>query len=628
MFRSIRTKIMVLQIGLVLSVAISLGVITYLITFSSLRDSQKQNLEYLAKHISEQLSVAINNKGQLLEKIATSEMVENYFKKPMDSLLAEYFSKYSQDFAMLSYADDEGTEEVKVLNGRMGTKLFNVSNMSVFQFAARNPNKVFSTYSAACPDTGASCVEYGYFNKNFFDENIGFISGRVPIAELIKTIHDFKEAKDNFAMLVDSDGTVLFCPDESKMLKKLDIKGKGSERILSQIKTTAAGYGRVTISGTDSYIAYVPIEGQNWSVVAVLPYEIFSLKLNALRNTVILVGLTILIVGITSSMFVASDITRPILELLQTTSVIATGDFSRRVNIESKDEMGELAAAFNQMTENLQKTTTSMVNLNREILERQKAENAQQGLNEQLEKSINNLTIVNRELAEFAHVAAHDLKAPLRAIGSLAGIIHSDYGDKLDEKGKNYLNTLIKRTERMSELISGILTYSELGRESEITPVNLNEIIRETITGLNVPQNIEISLESYFPTLLCSRTHIQQIFHNLLSNAVKFMNKSKGHVRIKCVENGDNWIFSVSDNGCGIEEKYFEKIFQIFQTLVRRDAEENTGIGLSVVKRIVEKYNGKIWVESQPEIGSTFFFTIRKEKTEVNNEKLQTNSIS
>jgi light-regulated signal transduction histidine kinase (bacteriophytochrome) len=388
------------------------------------------------------------------------------------------------------------------------------------------------------------------------------------------------------------------------------------------------GYGRGEIFGKDSFLAYAPVKGQNWSVVIVLPYQNFIAKLRSLRNTIIILGLTILISGFFLSLYVATDITEPVLKLLKNTSVIASGDLTQRVSVESKDELGRLAVAFNKMTENLQKTTTSMVNLNHEILERQKAEKTQQSLNEKLEKSIKSLTIANRELSDFAHVAAHDLKAPLRAIGSLAGIILDDYGSKFDEKGKYYVNTLIKRTERLSDLISGILTYSELGRSTIFMPVNINDVIRQTIINMDIPGNIDIMLESDFPTVFCSKTHMSQVFTNLIHNAIKFMDKPKGYIKLKCIEDGDCWIFSVSDNGRGIDEKYYDKIFKIFQTIVRRDEEENTGIGLSVVKRIIEKYNGKIWVESQPKVGSTFFFTLRKEKMEVNNEKLQTNSIS
>ncbi|MFA5293694.1 MAG: ATP-binding protein [Phycisphaerae bacterium] len=627
MFRSIKTKILVLQIGLVLSVAVSLGVVSYLITFSSLRASQQQNLRYLAANIGEEISVLIDSKGRLLEKIGTSETVTNYAKKQQENFLVGYFEKFMPEFDTLSYVDDKGMEELKVIDGRISTALSNVRNSIIFQRAVNNPNKTLNSYTAFCPELNGPCIEFGFMEKNFFDEFVGFLLGKVSVTVLAEKIRGFKE-KSDFAILLDSSGTILACQDKDKILKKVVIEGAGSEHIVSGIKTMGSGSGRAVISGIDSYFAYSPVPGQHWSVVTIMPYQQFIAKLNALRNTVLLVGLTILIAGIALSLFLASDITQPIAELVKTTGLIATGDFSQRVNIDSTDEIGTLAQSFNGMAENLQKTTTSMVNLNREVIERKKAENAQQNLNEELKETVESLTIANRELADFAHVVAHDLKSPLRGIGSLAGIILADYRDRLDERGRQYLDMLVGRTERMSELISGIMTYSELGRVAAQQPIDLNEVVQEAIAEVAPPENIKIVQENDFPTIICDRTHMIQVFQNLLGNSVKFMDKPHGLVLLNCVEDDDFWKFSVADNGCGIESKYFEKIFRIFQTLIRRDEAESTGIGLSVVKRIIEKYDGKIWVESKPEKGSTFFFTLPKQKMEVKNEKFQTNSIS
>jgi signal transduction histidine kinase len=140
--------------------------------------------------------------------------------------------------------------------------------------------------------------------------------------------------------------------------------------------------------------------------------------------------------------------------------------------------------------------------------------------------------------------------------------------------------------------------------------VNLNELVSEVIDMLSPPKNITITVENEMPTIKCERTRIMQVFQNLLSNAVKFMNKPQGKIKISYADENDFWKFGVSDNGPGIEEKYFEKIFQIFQTLTPRDEFESTGIGLTITKKIVELYGGRIWVESEVGNGSTFFFTL------------------
>ena len=234
-------------------------------------------------------------------------------------------------------------------------------------------------------------------------------------------------------------------------------------------------------------------------------------------------------------------------------------------------------------------------------------------LQERRAELISDLEYANKELKDFAYIVSHDLKAPLRGIGSLASWIWADYADKFDEEGKEHMKLLTGRVERMNNLIDGILQYSKTGRSKLLTErVDLTGIAKEVIDSLSPPDNISITVKSPLPVISCDRTQIFQIFLNLVSNAVKYMDKSKGEIEIDCSEEADEWHFSVSDNGPGIDEQYFEKIFHIFQTLSPRDEVESTGVGLSVVKKIVEMYNGRVWVESSLGEGSRFFFSLPK----------------
>jgi len=163
--------------------------------------------------------------------------------------------------------------------------------------------------------------------------------------------------------------------------------------------------------------------------------------------------------------------------------------------------------------------------------------------------------------------------------------------------------------------------------KEEWVQVNLNEVVPEVIGMVAPPENITITVENELPTIECERTRITQVFQNLLSNAVKHMDKPNGQIKVGCVQDNGFWKFSVADNGPGIEEKHFEKIFQIFQTLSLRDNSESTGVGLTIIKKIVELYGGKIWVESKVGEGSTFFFTLPKQKMGVKNAKLGSNIV-
>jgi signal transduction histidine kinase len=223
----------------------------------------------------------------------------------------------------------------------------------------------------------------------------------------------------------------------------------------------------------------------------------------------------------------------------------------------------------------------------------------------------------NRELTEFAYVVSHDLKAPLRGIGSLASWLHKDYADKIDAEGRKHLEMIMGRVSRMNGLIDGILSYSRAGRSGEgAVDVDLALLVPNTIDLLAPPAHIRVEIVTPLPHMVIEPTKAQQLFQNLLSNAIKYMDKPEGHIRVGC-EAGDDgfWHFWVADNGPGIEEKYFENIFQLFQTLAPRDSVEGSGVGLALVKKIVELDGGRVWCESTPGSGTTFHFTLPKAPT-------------
>ena len=253
-----------------------------------------------------------------------------------------------------------------------------------------------------------------------------------------------------------------------------------------------------------------------------------------------------------------------------------------------------------------------------DITDRKRAERRQT-------ETLDQLGQANQDLKDFAYVVSHDLKAPLRAIRMLADWLCADYYDKLDEQGRENLQLLGNRVDRMQSLIDGILQYSRVGRtEQSVACVSLGQIVPEIVATLGAPENISIRIENDLPTVEADPTRITQIFQNLLSNAIKCMDKPQGEIRVGCVEEDGFWKFSVCDNGPGIEQQHFERIFKLFQTLTPRDTSESTGVGLTITKKIVEMYGGKIWVESEVGHGSTFFFTLPKLKMEVRDAQIET----
>jgi len=273
-----------------------------------------------------------------------------------------------------------------------------------------------------------------------------------------------------------------------------------------------------------------------------------------------------------------------------------------------QDQLEELVeertTELNERMAEVEQLNRGMVNLTEDL----------QTANRSLERTTEKLAEVNQELNDFAYVVSHDLKAPLRAVTQLAGWIATDYADALDEEGQEMMSLLIGRAKRMHNLIQGILEYSRIGRVKEREKeVDLNWLVQDTIEMLAPPKHIQMTIKSELPTVVGEQTRLEQVFANLLGNAIKFMDKPAGCVIIDCADEGPHWLFSVADNGPGIEEKYYDKVFQIFQTLAPRDQFESTGVGLALVKKIVETSGGRVWVESEVGKGSTFYFTLPKE---------------
>ncbi len=262
---------------------------------------------------------------------------------------------------------------------------------------------------------------------------------------------------------------------------------------------------------------------------------------------------------------------------------------------------------------------TTNEQLKEEIAERQQAEKRQAQLIEKIDN-------MNKELKDFASIISHDLKAPLRGIKTLAQWVLDDTADKLGEQGCEQMNQLLGRVDRMYNLIEGVLQYSKAGHTDEgPVPINFETFIPEIIDMLVPPNNISIKIESPMPVIEFERTHAMQLFQNLLSNAIKYMDKDEGLIKIECSEQDDFWQFSVTDNGPGIEEKHFERIFKMFQALSTSEESQSTGVGLTIAKKIVEVYGGKIWVESIVGEGSTFLFTLPKQKSGAQNARLEAN---
>jgi len=251
----------------------------------------------------------------------------------------------------------------------------------------------------------------------------------------------------------------------------------------------------------------------------------------------------------------------------------------------------------------------AILSIARDITERKKAQEAIKEANRLLKQS-------NEELENYTYAVSHDLKAPLRTIKSFGSFLLEDYKNKLDETGQDYLNRMVKASSHMDAMIEDLLVLSRVGRQfTEIEKVDLNKLLKEILADLEATikeRNAEVVVDK-LPNLSVHRVWKRQLFMNLISNALKFNESKTPKIEVLYEERENDHLFKVRDNGIGIEEKYLDRIFNLFERAPTEKKYEGTGAGLAICKKIVEQHGGKIWVESTPGKGSTFLFTIPKE---------------
>jgi signal transduction histidine kinase len=324
-------------------------------------------------------------------------------------------------------------------------------------------------------------------------------------------------------------------------------------------------------------------------------------------------------------------ISRPVLRLAATAREVSEQkDYSIRAVKQSSDELGQLVDAFNEMLEQIQQRDSDLLQakaglerrvdertdaLRQELSDRLRAERELEERNTELQRS-------NQELDDFAYIASHDLKEPLRGIHNFSIFLLEDYGEKLDAEGKSKLETLTRLSRRMETLIDSLLQYSRLGRvDLAITDVDLNGVVAEVVDSIGIglsEHHVEVRVPHPLPVVRCDPVRVRELYYNLIVNGMKYNDKPEKWIEIgweaSAAGTGHPPAFYVRDNGIGIQEKHHDSIFRIFKRLHGRDKfGGGTGAGLTIVKKIVERHSGRIWLDSAPGEGTTIHFTLEKE---------------
>ncbi len=255
---------------------------------------------------------------------------------------------------------------------------------------------------------------------------------------------------------------------------------------------------------------------------------------------------------------------------------------------------------------------TALIGIMRDVTERKRMEEKLVKIKEDLERS-------NRELEQFAYVASHDLQEPLRMVSSYLKLLERRSKDKLDSEAQEFIDFAVDGSTRMAAMIQALLTYSRVGtRGKPFEPTESEDILRKALSNLQIAIEEKGAVVTHdpLPTIVADSTQMLQLFQNLIGNGLKFQDNKRPEVHVSVEDRGEDWVFSFRDNGIGIDPKYKERIFVIFERLHGKGEYKGTGIGLAVCKKIVERHGGRIWVDSTPGNGATFYFTMPKERKE------------
>ncbi|HKK08220.1 MAG TPA: ATP-binding protein [Gemmatimonadota bacterium] len=356
-----------------------------------------------------------------------------------------------------------------------------------------------------------------------------------------------------------------------------------------------------TAGGASRIGAGALVPGAGWSVWVDVPRSLVLARPEAFLRRMLYIGLAIVVVGALLGWLLSRRVTGPLAEVAHAAGALAAGDYGRRVDSRRRDELGELAAAFNAMA---RQVADAHDRLEAEVRERTL----------ELERQTADLEATNEELEAFSYSVSHDLRAPLRAINGFSQALLEDYEDELDEEGRGYLGRVSAAADRMGELIDDLLSLSRVARtELRDESVDLGAMARDVLGELRAShpaRTVEVAVDADAgargdPELL------RIALENLLENAWKFTGRRQNaRIEFGVGQDGGERIFFVRDNGTGFDMAYADRLFSPFQRLHRAEEFHGTGIGLATVQRVIRRHGGSVWAESEPGRGATFCFTL------------------
>jgi signal transduction histidine kinase len=494
-----------------------------------------------------------------------------HFKSDLSNELSQYVIDIMR-FKRISILNKEG---VIISSSDRDRLNFDYSTKEIFQTGKNTENFIFGFFYDENEEFSLMISDQ---IKNRIGEVIGIVVIELDAADFLTITNDYtglgRTGETNLGMI--KNGKAMYITplkfDRNAAFKSSNgMDDKRSVMNVALSRKEGIQENVIDYMGQDVIAHTKFINETGWGMVTKMDKEEALSSMKTLRNILIVVTVGFIAFAFIVSFLLGKYLAKSIEELIDHTKRLKEGSLNTRINKKFNNELGELAASFNEMAD-------------------------------RLERKMN-------DLDKFAYVISHDLKAPLNSITPLLSYVKEDSKDRLDEESVKMLDMASDKAIQMGEMINEILASTKGDRKAQEI-VNINKIIEYVIDNINPPSNIQIFVQNNLPVLKFHKISIIQVFQNIIGNAVKYMDKPKGEIKIEYLKQEKSHMFCIKDNGPGISKENKGKIFELFQIAHSNDLIDSSGIGLSIVKNIIEDNKGQIWVESDPGNGSCFCFTI------------------
>jgi len=581
---SIEQRLPLLLCMLLLCVILAFSWISYLGVRKADLAVGRERLHTLTKQLSLMFQQSTNNMATATHTMANQEAVKKYLRSGgkesgMETLLLMQTLNRDTQSVSVELLDANRVSMLDTAKWKIHLKI-NIDSLLVGLAASHDTSWVGKIYAQG--DSMYYPVIAKTLDKN---QTIGYIVRWRKISSNPKAVGQFSQLMGTKAKLYfgNADGSLW-----TDMIRPV------SKSVTKQQIGNSVQYSAAKERGIMAAVQMMP--NAPWLIMIEFSQQTILEAANRFLYWIIAIGALMLVIGIFVAWIMSRNITRPLKKLTEATQAIASGNYTAVVDLNRHDELGKLARSFNTMAVEVR--------------------NAQQDLEKKVQVRTAQLETANKELEAFSYSVSHDLRAPLRAINGYSLMLKEDYEPKLDAEARRIINLIITNAKMMGQLIDDLIAFSRMGRNEAAHQTIDMKILAENslkeLLGNEKENKYRVQVEA-LPLCHGDQSMLKQVWLNLLNNAIKYSSKeTQSRIEIGAKEDTDKHIYFVRDNGVGFDMQYAHKLFGVFQRLHNHNDFEGTGVGLALVKRIINKHNGEVWAEASPGKGAAFYFSIPK----------------